>query len=202
MGRESATLIAGLAAAVAFPALALGLSLPLWLSAVVTAGVFAGLWYLLRSGGRAGVDDEALLDARAETARGLIDDASDALARLKQVAPKIQDQTMRGEVQALAKTTDGVIADVRANPDRAMSVRRMFTFYLPNALGVAEGWQTLERHANPSPVRVQQARDTMRALNETFLKFAQDADAPEMQQLDTTLKVLKDSLKSDLEKTA
>jgi hypothetical protein len=104
-------------------------------------------------------------------------------------------------VQSLAKTTDAVLTDVRANTDRAMVVRRLFTFYLPNAVSVAEGWQTLERHVNPSPVRVQQTRDTMQALNDAFVKYAQDADAPEMQELDTTLKVLRDSLKSDLEKT-
>lgn len=203
MGRETAILIAGLAGAVTMPLLALGLGLPLWLSFGVGGGVYAGLYFLLRSGGARGsdLDNDDLIEARNETVRGLIDDAAAALARLKQVAPRIQDQTMRGEVMSLAKTTDAVLADVREEPGRAMAVRRLFTFYLPNALGVAEGWQTLERHANPSPLRVQQTRETMRALNETFLKFAQDADAPEMQQLDTTLKVLKDSLKSDLERT-
>jgi 5-bromo-4-chloroindolyl phosphate hydrolysis protein len=201
MGRETATLVAGIAAAAVLPLLALGLTLPLWLSAIVAAGVFAGVWYLLRSGGRAGLEDEDLLAARSETARGLIDDATTSLDRLKKVAPLIRDETMRGQVQSLAKTTDAVLTDVRANTDRAMVVRRLFTFYLPNAVSVAEGWQTLERHVNPSPVRVQQTRDTMQALNDAFVKYAQDADAPEMQELDTTLKVLRDSLKSDLEKT-
>src|SRR4029077_1782353 len=83
MGRETATLIAGLAAAAVLPLLALGLGFPLWLSAVIAAGVFAGAWYLLRSGGRAGLDDEDLLAARSETARGLIDDAATSLDRLK-----------------------------------------------------------------------------------------------------------------------
>ena len=201
MGRETATLVAGIAAAAVLPLLALGLTLPLWLSAIVAAGAFAGVWYLLRSGGHAGLEDEDLLAARSETARGLIDDATTSLDRLKKVAPLIRDETMRGQVQSLAKTTDAVLTDVRANTDRAMVVRRLFTFYLPNAVSVAEGWQTLERHVNPSPVRVQQTRETMRALNDAFVKYAQDADAPEMQELDTTLKVLRDSLKSDLEKT-
>lgn len=125
MGRETATLIAGLAAAAVLPLLALGLGFPLWLSAVIAAGVFAGAWYLLRSGGHAGLEDEDLLAARSETARGLIDDATTSLDRLKKVAPLIRDETMRGQVQSLAKTTDGVLADVRANTDHAMAVRRL-----------------------------------------------------------------------------
>ncbi len=46
---------------------------------------------------------------------------------------------------------------------------------------------------------MQQTRDTMHALNQAFVKFAQDADAPDIQEMDTTLKLLKDSLRADLE---
>ena len=41
-----------------------------------------------------------------------------------------------------------------------------------------------------------------RPWNIAFKKFASDADAPELQELDLNLKVVKDSLKADLEKAA
>jgi len=194
-------MITGVAAAVVLPILVLGLGLPLWLCAVIAAGVFVGLWFLLRATASVSIDAEEVLEARSQTAQGLIAGAEVALNRLNKVGPLIRDAEMRGSVQKLIATTGSVLADVRENPDRAMAVRRMFTFYLPNAVGVAEGWQTLERHANPSADRMQQTRETMHSLNDAFTKFAQDADAPEIQELDTTLKVLKDSLKSDLERT-
>jgi hypothetical protein len=201
MGRGNAVLVAGIAAAVVLPLLAIGINLPLLFSGVISLGVFAGLWFLLRSGGAA-PEVEDLLAAQSDTARGLIADGAAALEQLRRLAPATRDRAMRDEIQALVKTSQAVIEDIRENPDRAMAVRRLFTFYLPNAVAVTEGWQILERHAKPSEARVQQTRDTMRALNDAFVKYAQDADASEIQDLDTTLKLLKDSLKSDMEKSS
>jgi hypothetical protein len=201
MGRDTTTLITGVAAAIVLPLLVLGLKLPLWLCGLIAAGVFVGLWYVLRASSPVGIDGEKILEARTQTTDALLADADVSLNRLKKVTPLIQDAQMRGEAQSLCATTDSVMADVRNDPDRVMAIRRLFTFYLPNAVSVAEGWQTLERHANPSADRVQQTRETMHSLNDAFKKYAQDADAPEIQELDTTLKVLRDSLKSDLEKT-
>ncbi len=202
MGRGNAVLVAGIAAAAVLPLLALGIGLPLLFSGVIALGVFVGLWFLLRSGGGATLEDEDLLAARSDTARGLIADGVAALDRLGKLAPATRDKAMRDEIQTLVETSRGVIDDIRESPERAMAVRRLFTFYLPNAVAVTEGWQVLERHAQPSAARVQQTRETMRALNEAFLKYAQDADAPEIQELDTTLKLLKDSLKADMEKSS
>lgn len=201
MGRDTTMLIMGVAAAVVLPILVLGLKLPFWLCGIIAAAVLIGLWYMLREHGPGGIDMDKVFEARAQTTGGLVGDADVSLNRLKKVAGLIQDAQMRGDVQSLCATTDSVLADVRDNPDRVMAIRRLFTFYLPNAVSVAEGWQTLERHADPSSDRVQQTRETMHSLNEAFKKYAQDADAPDIQELDTTLKVLKDSLKSDLEKT-
>ena len=202
MSRETSTLIAGLIGAAILPILALSAGLPLWLSAVIVFGVSVGLWFLLRAGAPDSADDEQLMLTRNDTTRGLIADATVAYQRLQRVAPVIQDQTMRGEVQDLIKTTAGVLDEVKDSPDRAMAVRRLLTFYLPNAVAVAEGWQRLERATNPQPARVQQTRDTMKALNAAFIQYAQQADAPDMADLDTTLKVLNASLKSDIEKAS
>lgn len=200
MERDTTMMITGVAAAVVLPILVLGVGLPLWLCAVIALGVFVGLWFLLRATASVRIDGQQVLEARSQTAQGLIADAEVALNRLNKAGPLIRDAEMRASVQKLIATTGSVLADVRDNPDQVMAVRRMFTFYLPNAVSVVEGWQTLERHADPSADRMQQTRETVHSLNEAFAKFAQDADAPEIQELDTTLKVLKDSLKSDLEK--
>jgi hypothetical protein len=200
MGRGTSTLIAGAAGAVVLPALALGLALPLWLSAVVAAGVFGGLQLALRPGG-GGLDQGAYLEAQTDTVRGLISDGSAALDRLRMIAPKIKDQAMQAAVQNLSTMAAKILARVGNDPTRAMAVRRLLTFYLPNAASIAEGWQTLESTAQPSPQRMQQARDVMKALSEAFAKFANEADAPELQELDLDMKVVTDALKTDLEKT-
>jgi 5-bromo-4-chloroindolyl phosphate hydrolysis protein len=200
VGRGTAVLVAGIAAAVVLPLLAIVANLPILFSLAVAAAVFGGVWLLLRSGRPANLAAEDLLTAQSDTARALIADGAAALERLRKVIPTINDLAMQTEMRTLAMTAQGVLSDMLANPGRVMSIRRLFTFYLPNAVAVAEGWQMLERHASPSVARVQQSRETMRALNEAFVKYAQDADAPELQELDTTLKLLKSSLKSDMEK--
>ena len=83
MGRGTSILVAGLGAALALPLLGLGLKLPIWLAAVIAAGVFAGLWLVLKPGGAGqGLSDEAVLDARSDTARDLLADGAAAAARL------------------------------------------------------------------------------------------------------------------------
>ena len=105
---------------------------------------------------------------------------------------------MRDQVTALMQTGERVVKDVRENPDRAMSVRRLLTFYLPNAASVAEGWRTLESRTSASATeRMTQARDVMKSLTSACAQYADDVAEPELQSLDLDLKILKDALKAD-----
>jgi hypothetical protein len=200
MERGTSTLVAGIAGAVVFPLLVFGLHLPLWLGLVIALGVAGGLLLALRPSGF-GLNVDAMMEAQSDTVRGLLSDGTQALSRIKQIAPRIADPAMQSEVQSLARTSDQIIAHIGNDPTRAMAVRRYLTFYLPNAASIAEGWQTLEASAGSPPERKEQAREVMKALNDAAVKYASAADAPELNELDLSLKVVRDSLKSDLEKT-
>lgn len=200
MGDGTSTFVAGLAAAVVLPLTVLALSFPLWLGAVIAACVFAGLALALRSRGF-GLKLDDMAEAQSETVRALIDEGGEALARLTASAKAIKDDGMRATVGALAKTAGGILNHIKDQPARAMAVRRFLTFYLPNAAAISEGWCTLEGNAVPSAQRMAQTREVMAALKDAFLKFENQADAPELQELDLNLKVVKDSLKADLEKS-
>ena len=202
LGRGTAILLAAMAAAVVLPAGAIALHLPLWLDLGLSGGAFAGGYLLLRSGKQAALDEEALSEAQNQTARGLIPDASAALERLKRALGQIKDPGVRGQIDGLVRTGQKVVGDVRVNPSRAMAVRRLLTFYLPNAASIAEGWVALESKATPSPERMAQTGQTLRSLNEAFAKFSDELVEPQMQTLDVDLKVVNDALKADLEKTA
>ncbi len=201
MERGTSTLIAGVAGAAAFPLLVLWLALPLWLGLVVSLGIFGGLVLALRPSGF-GLNLDDMMQAQSDTVSGLIGDGTAALGRIKRIAPSIRDPGMKDAVQSLAATSDQILAHVRGDAARAMAVRRYLTFYLPNAASIAEGWQTLEANAASPPQRKDQAREVMKALNEAAAKYANEADQPELSELDLSLKVVKDALRSDLEKTA
>ncbi|MGR4866158.1 5-bromo-4-chloroindolyl phosphate hydrolysis family protein [Caulobacter sp. LARHSG274] len=203
MGRGAATLLAAVAAAVTLPLLALGLSLPWWLALALALAVFGGVWLVLKPSGDPGpgLTDEAVLDARSATAQGLLLEATTAMDRLRKVRREIQDPPMRAEIAHLLEVGDKVVREVREDPSRAMAVRRLLTFYLPNAASVADGWRTLEARSVPSTARMTQTREVMGGLSQAFAKYADDVAEPELQTLDLDLKVLKDALKADLSNT-
>jgi hypothetical protein len=202
LSRGTAILLAAVAAAVVMPVAGIGLHLPIWLDLGLSGGTFAGGFLLLRSGKQASLDAEMLADARNQTGLGLIPDAAASLDRMKKALALIKDPGVRGQVDGLVRTGAKVLGDVRADPSRAMAVRRLLTFYLPNAASIAEGWVALEGRATPSPERMAQTGATLRSLNEAFAKFSDDMVEPQMQTLDIDLKVVNDALKADLEKTA
>jgi len=80
-------------------------------------------------------------------------------------------------------------------------VRRLLSFYLPNAASLAEGWRALETRITPSDDRMNQTRETVKALGDAFDRFADQASEPQLKTLDLDLKVLNDALKSDLERS-
>ena len=202
LSRGTATLLAACAAGAVLPLGVLLIGMPIWIDAPVAGGVGIGLYFLLRSGKQPTIDEEALNDARAQTGRSLLPDATASLDRMKLTLGQIRDPAVRGQVAQLVTTGRKVVDQVRADPTRAMAVRRLLTFYLPNAASLAEGWVALEGRALPSPERMTQTGQTLRSLNEAFAKFADDMAEPQMQTLDVDLKVVNDALKSDLEKTA
>jgi len=202
LSRGTATLLAACAAGAVLPLGVFLMGLPIWIDAPVAGGVGVGLYFVLRSGKQPTRDEQALNDARAQTGRSLLPDATASLDRMKQAMAKMKDPAVRGQVADLVATGAKVVDKVRADPSRAMAVRRLLTFYLPNAASLAEGWVALEGRALPSPERMTQTGATLRSLNQAFAKFSDDMAEPQMQTLDVDLKVVNDALRSDLEKTA
>jgi hypothetical protein len=208
MGRLSsgaAALIAGGVAAVIPPVLVLGLDQPIWLGLGVAAGAFGGLWGVLQRGrgrdsGALRLESGPIAEARADTARSLLTEGQQALERLRHTSRLIRDELMREEIKLLTMKAERVMRDVRDQPAKVMAVRRLLTFYLPNAASVAEGWRALESKHTPAPETEVQTRETMAALNDAFGKFADQAHEPQLQTLDLDLRVLKDALKADLER--
>lgn len=198
-GRGQSTLLAGGAAALALPALAFGVHLPLLVAGLASAAVFAGVWLLAPGPTARSLDVDALTEVQDGAARALIGDAQAALVRLKAAGDGVRDPQMKAAVETLEATAARVLQGLRGSPDRAMAVRRLLTFYLPNAASLAEGWRALEATTRPSPERVAQTRSTMAALVDAFTRYADDLQAPQLQTLDLDLRVLNDALKSDLE---
>lgn len=202
MSSGGAATVAGVAAALVPPPLVLAAGLPAWVAVMIAFAVFVLLWLLLkpkaeRTPGR--LDERAFSDERRATAADLVREGEAALARLREAPRRIHDQLMREEIRLLVMKAERVLREVRNDPDKVMAVRRLLTFYLPNAASVAEGWRALENKSEPSPERVRETRETMAGLNDAFTRFADDLHEPQLQTLDLDLKVLNDALRQDLD---
>ena len=210
LGRLSsgaAALAAGAVAAMIPPVLVLGMDQSIWMGLGVAAGAFFGVRGVLSSGRSRGrpapggrLEPGAIADAREETARDLIAEGGAALDRLRNTGRLIRDELMREEIKLISMKADRLMRDVHGDPGKVLAVRRLLTFYLPNAASVAEGWRALENKQSPSTERMVQTRETMASLNDAFSRFADDLHEPQMQTLDLDLKVLNDALKADLQR--
>ena len=194
--------MAGAAAALTPPLLVLGLNMPIWVGLPVALVVFFLLWLVLRphAAGAGRLEATPIAEGRAGTAQALLKDGQAALERLRLSARTIGDELMREEIKLLGMKADKVMREVQGDPGKVLAVRRLLTFYLPNAASVAEGWRALEHKQHPSTERVAQTRETMAALNDAFTQFAEELHEPQMQTLDLDLKVLNDALKADLQR--
>ena len=86
MSRGTAILLSAAAAAMVLPLTALGLHLPLWLDGVLSVATLGGTYLVVRRPAAVdGLDADALMDARNQTAKGLTVDAAAAVDRLKKV---------------------------------------------------------------------------------------------------------------------
>ncbi|MBW3559663.1 MAG: 5-bromo-4-chloroindolyl phosphate hydrolysis family protein [Proteobacteria bacterium] len=202
MTSGGAATIAGIVAALLPPPLVLALGVPAWVAVMLAFAVFVGLFLLLKPKNRPApgrLDPAAVSDQRRGTAADLLREGEAALDRLRAAPRRIHDQLMREEIRLLTMKADRVLREVRHDPDKVMAVRRLLTFYLPNAASVAEGWRALENKSEPSPERVRETRQTMAQLNDAFTRFADDLHEPQLQTLDLDLKVLNDALRQDLD---
>ena len=197
LGSGAAALIAGTVAALTPPVLVLGFDQPVGLGLGLGFGLGGALFGMLGLGrGGAG---RGLSERRESTAHALLDEGQAALDRLRRAARMIRDPLVVQQLKLLAESAERVFQEARANPEAVMPVRRLFTFYLPNAASVAEGWRALEVKPEPEPALEAQARETMASLNVAFARFADEMHEPKMQALDLDLKVLNSALHQDLE---
>ena len=200
LGSGAAAAVAGTFAALIPPVLVLGFDQPAGLALGLGFGLGGALFGVLGMGrGRAAA--AGVPDGRSDAARQLIAEGQEALERLRRTGRAIRDELMREEIKLLTMKADRVIREAQADPDCAMQVRRLFTFYLPNAASVAEGWRVLENKPQPEHVLSMQTRETVAALNDAFSRFAEEMHEPKLQTLDLDLRVLNNALKQDLEET-
>jgi hypothetical protein len=190
---------AGVVAGIAIPILALVVGLPFAIAAGAGVIVFAGLVLLLAPRRLfEGIDVSKIARGRLDLARKVLTDATPLVERLEASGGRIGTPGTAGRVKRLAETARAIIAGVEADPNRLVSVQRFLTYYLPQAVELAENYAVLERKRSPDPARKAEAEALIGKLDEAFSHYADTLLESDLADLDVQLRLLQSSLKEDL----
>jgi hypothetical protein len=198
-GNDWNWIIAGLAAAITVPALALLAHMPLWIAAVIGLLVFAGLVFALTPRRLfEGLDPKAIGRGRLDFARDLLNAAVPAAQRLEDSANRIANKQTASRVRHLAEIASDVFAKVEASPDSANMVRRFLSYYLPRAADLAEGFSAIEAKRAPDTKRLAEMETVLIKLEDAFVHYADSLIEDRLETLDTDLRLIEASLKEDM----
>jgi hypothetical protein len=184
-------LIAAGAAALALPALALGLKLDLWLAGIVALLVYGGLLLVLRPQIAVGSG------TRGELVEELLADAEPDHDRLIAAARAIKNKPVAASVKHLAELAVDIGKKLRQRPENVGKVSRFFTYYLPRSADFAEGYSKLEQLRSQDRARMTDAEDMLRKLEQAFAHYADSLVETDLGGLDVHMKLLRQSLESD-----
>ena len=148
-------IVAGAAAAVLLPVLAIGIGMPFWIAGIISAAAGGGLVFMLSPRQLfEGLDASGAARGKIEFARDLLTDAEPLAIRLEVAVSTIRTQAVAERIRHMARISREIFAGVKEDPLRVDRVRRFLTYYLPRAADLAEAYAILEKSANRDTTRL------------------------------------------------
>ena len=163
MGEVKRMLLAALSAVTAFLLLFFALRWRLLVCALLAAGLYFGLFFLLKPARRtSGVDVESL--PGGEELRALLEEARRDIQRMRKAEARIADPLVRADALRLRGTGERILDHLRKNPDKIHSAHRFLGYYLDTAGNLLERYAEFSETGLETP-EVQAIRErTAKAL--------------------------------------
>lgn len=186
-------------AALALPALVLGLSAPLWLGLGAAVAILAGAVALAQT---------ARLRTRAPAlpgglspARAALVEAATALSRLDAAAPAIHASAPRAYAQQIAQAAHTIVGAVEADPAVLAEMQRVLTYYLPRAATIVESYGVLEARGGDD-ARLARIEALLAKLDSAFHHYADRLPEQALHLLDVEIRLVDAALRDDLGETS
>ncbi|CAL75211.1 hypothetical protein; putative signal peptide [Bradyrhizobium sp. ORS 278] len=196
---ETGWIVGGLIAAIAIPALAIGLGMPFWLACVIGLGAGGGAIAALAP--RAAfplLDASGAARGKVQLARELLSEAAPSAEQLDEASGRIRERKVADGVRHLAVIARRIFAGIEKDPLRLDRVRRFLTYYLPRAAEIAHAYAELEQAPVADPQRLASTRELIDRLDAAFTRYAASLQDADLDKLDIELKLLKSALDEDL----
>jgi hypothetical protein len=144
------------------------------------------------------VNESALPNGRAELVQKVLGDAATALRALDAVVPTLRHPDSVASVARIVAVGNRLMQGVAAAPEKLSIVQRVFTYYCPETVKVAEALSRLEREVQPDLDRIHGTQNVLKKLEMLFERSELELKADESKALDIDLRLLDQSLESDL----
>jgi 5-bromo-4-chloroindolyl phosphate hydrolysis protein len=133
-------------------------------------------------------------------AAGVLQPARAQVDALLKQAALIRKTGVRGQVVALCRTADQIIAELAAHPRKLDAARGFLTYYLDAATRIVEGYVYLTGRSSPSreiEKTVDRAEDSLRVVQQAFDRQLANVLEDRALDLDSEIELLERTVRSE-----
>jgi 5-bromo-4-chloroindolyl phosphate hydrolysis protein len=144
------------------------------------------------------VGENSLPQGRAELVQQVLGEAATALRALDALIPRLRHPDSVSSVARIVAVGNRVMQAVAIDPEKLAIAQRVFTYYCPETVKVAEALSKLEQDANPDVERISGTQTVLKKLEVLFERTELELKADSGKELDIDLRLLDQSIESDL----
>jgi 5-bromo-4-chloroindolyl phosphate hydrolysis protein len=144
------------------------------------------------------VGESSLPQGRTELVQQVLGEAATSLRALDAIMPRLRHPDSVSSVARIVAVGNRIMQAVAASPDRLAIAQRVFTYYCPETVKVAEALSKLEQDARPDIDRITGTQTVLKKLEVLFERTELELKADDGKELDIDLKLLDQSIESDL----
>ncbi|MEN9873918.1 MAG: hypothetical protein RL186_815 [Pseudomonadota bacterium] len=144
------------------------------------------------------VGENSLPQGRAELVQQVLGEAATSLRALDALLPKLRHPDSVSSVARIVAVGNRIMQGVAQDPDKFAIAQRVFTYYCPETVKVAEALSKLELDANPDVERITGTQTVLKKLEVLFERTELELKADSGKELDIDLRLLDQSIESDL----
>lgn len=144
------------------------------------------------------VGENVLPQGRTELVQQVLGEAATSLRALDALMPKLRHPDSVSSVARIVAVGNRVMQAVAASPDKLAIAQRVFTYYCPESVKVADALSKLEMDARPDVERITSTQTVLKKLEVLFERTELELKADDGKELDIDLKLLDQSIEADL----
>lgn len=171
-------------------------------SAVLSVGVYAGLYLVLKPQRKLGGIDVESLHGGEEMQR-LLDDARNDLDKMQGNTSKIKNCSVQSDAYALCDTGERIYVYLNEHPEKISLAKRFFTYYLDTAVSILSRYVEFQKTGlNTDEINevMKKTSDSLPVLNKAFERQFTHLMEGELMNVETDIELLESTLKMEDDK--